>query len=89
MVEFVTDYIGSCSSCRHAKSIHHKPFGPLQFLPITERPWDSILMDFIEGLPLPDGHDMILVIVDRLTKMVLFIPTYSDINAAEVAMIFL
>ena len=32
---------------------------------------------------------MILVIVDQLTKMALFIPTYSDINAVEVAMIFL
>jgi hypothetical protein len=89
MATFVTDYIGSCSKCRHAKSIHHKPFGPLRFLPIGERPWDSISMDFIEGLPLSDGHDMILVIVDRLTKMALFIPTFSDIDAGEVAMLFL
>jgi Integrase zinc binding domain/Integrase core domain len=89
MSTFVTDYIRSCSKCRHAKSIHHKPFRPLRFLPIGERPWDSISMDFIEGLPLSDGHDMILVIVDRLTKMALFIPTYSDIDSGEVAMLFL
>jgi Integrase zinc binding domain len=63
MSTFVTNYIGSCSKCRQAKSIHHKPFGPLRFLPIGEQPWDSISMDFTEGLPLSDGHDMILVIV--------------------------
>ena len=37
MSTFVTNYIGSCSKCCHAKSIHHKPFSPLRFLPISER----------------------------------------------------
>jgi Integrase zinc binding domain len=73
MSTFVTDYIGSCLKCRHAKSIHHKPFGPLQFLPIGERLWDSISMDFIEGLPLSDGHDIILVIVHQLTTKIVMI----------------
>jgi len=73
MVAFVTDYIHSCSVCSRSKSLHHKPFGPHQFLPIGERPWDSISMDFIEGLPLLDRRDMILVVVCHLTKMALFI----------------
>jgi len=34
-------------------------------------------MDFIEGLPLLEGHDMILVVVCCLTKMALFIPHLS------------
>jgi len=46
-------------------------------------------MDFIEGLPLSDGHDMILVVVCCLTKMALFIPTFCDIDAADLARIFL
>ena len=33
-------------------------------------------MDFIEVLPLSNGHDMILVVVFHLTKMALFIPTF-------------
>jgi len=41
--------------------------------PNWQIPWDSILMDFIEGLPLSDGHDTILVVVSHLTKMALFI----------------
>src|SRR5882724_8919017 len=89
MVAFVTDYIHSCSVCRRSKSLHHKPFGPHRFLPIGQRPWDSISMDFIEGLPLSDGHDTILVVVCRLTKMALFIPTFCDIDAEDLARIFL
>src|SRR5882724_13445328 len=89
MVVFVTDYIHSCLVCSHSKSLHHKPFGPHRFLLISERPWDSISMDFIEGLPLLDRHDMILVVVCHLTKMALFISTFRNIDAEDLAHIFL
>jgi len=89
IVTFVTNYIHSCETCCHSKSLHHKPFGPHRFLLISERPWDSISMDFIEGLPLSKGHDTILVVVCRLTKMALFIPTFQDIDAEDLAHIFL
>src|SRR5882724_658982 len=46
-------------------------------------------MDFIEGLPLSDGHDTILVVVCCLTKMALFIPTFRDIDGEDLACIFL
>src|SRR5467141_3260029 len=46
-------------------------------------------MDFIEGLPLSKGHDTILVEVCHLTKMALFIPTFRDVDAEDLAHIFL
>src|SRR5882724_8821810 len=46
-------------------------------------------MDFIEGLPLSDGCDTILVVVCHLTKMALFIPTFHNIDAEDLACIFL
>jgi hypothetical protein len=47
-------------------------------------------MDFIEQLPRSAGiYDAILVIVDRLTKMGIFIPTHTGITAEELAKIFL
>src|SRR5882724_10831434 len=42
-----------------------------------------------EGLPLSDRHDTILVVVCHLTKMALFIPTFHDIDAEDLARIFL
>lgn len=89
MTEFVRHYIASCDQCKRAKSIRHKPFGPLRFLPIPEKPWTSISMDFIEGLPSSDGFDCILVIVDRLTKMALFIPTVKTLDSPELAKLFI
>jgi hypothetical protein len=84
----VTQYIRSCTPCRLGKGSHHKPYGPLRYLAIPEQPWTSISMDLIEGLPTSDGYDTILVIVCRMTKMGIFIPTYGTATAEEIAMLF-
>ena len=46
-------------------------------------------MDFVGPLPETErGHDTILVVVDRLSKMAHFLPCKSDINAVGVADLF-
>jgi len=45
-------------------------------------------MDFIEQLPESQGFMDILVVVDRLTKQAVFIPTQRSINATELVKIF-
>ncbi|MCI70533.1 retrotransposon protein, partial [Trifolium medium] len=41
---------------------------------VLEWKWDSIAKDFVSGLPRTSkGHDMIWVVVDRLTKSAHFI----------------
>ena len=46
------------------------------------------MADFITKLPLAQGYNSILVVVDRLTKMVYFIPTTEKISAEELARLF-
>ena len=46
-------------------------------------------MDFIDQLPLSNGFDSILVIVDRLTKMALFIETTTTVTSEGLAVLFL
>jgi hypothetical protein len=46
-------------------------------------------MDFIEGLPLSDNANVILVIVDRLTKYAHFLPLKHPYTAATVAKLYL
>jgi len=45
-------------------------------------------MDFIEHLPPSLGYTSILVIVDRLTKQGLFVPTHDTITSASLAELF-
>src|SRR5258708_5524993 len=46
-------------------------------------------MDFIKQLLTLEGHTVILVIVDCLTKQSLFIPTHDSINSPELTQLFL
>jgi IS30 family transposase len=46
-------------------------------------------MDFIEKLPNSDGYSAILVVVDRLTKQAIFIPTHDTVTSAQLAHLFL
>src|SRR5258708_13278873 len=46
-------------------------------------------MDFIKQLPVLEGFTAILVIVDRLSKQSLFIPTHDMVDAPQLAQMFL
>src|SRR5258708_38351986 len=46
-------------------------------------------MDFIEQLPASEGFSAILVVIDRLTKQAIFIPSHGTVNAPQVAQLFL
>src|SRR3984893_12787367 len=86
---FVSDFCKSCTICGRAKAPQHKPYGMLKQLPIPEKPWNSISMDFIEQLPTSSGFTVILVVVDRFTKQGIFIPTTNKVNSAELAHLFI
>jgi len=73
----VQKFCKSCVTCMRSKPQHHRPYGSLQQLPILERPWNSISIDFIEKLPFSSAFDTILVIVDWLSKQAIFIPTHD------------
>jgi len=55
---------------------------------IPEKPWMHISANFITKLPLAQGYDLILVVVNRLTKMVHFIPTTEKMLAEGLARLF-
>jgi len=87
--EFMVDYMNSCSVCTRNKSRQYWPYGYLKQLPILLQPWNSILIDFIEQLPLSEDFTEILVIIDWLTKQAVFIPAHRSINAPGLAHLFI
>ena len=88
LCEFVKKYIKSCTTCMRSKPQRHKPYSLLKQLPVPERPWNSISMDFIETLPTSSGCDSILVIVDWLSKQGIFIPTTIHCTSEDLAGLF-
>ncbi|MBW0507815.1 hypothetical protein O181_047530 [Austropuccinia psidii MF-1] len=89
MNQLIKDYVSSCQKCSRNKNIHHKKFGLLKPLQNPSGPWNSLSMDFITQLPLSKNFDSILVVVDRFSKMAIFIPTYGTITALDLAQIFI
>ena len=89
----VQAYVKQCAVCQRTKVHRHKPYGQLSSLPHPKGPWAEIAMDFITDLPpsMRRGcvYDAILVIVDRYSKMVMYVPTNKTVNAPELADIFL
>ncbi|UTT89704.1 hypothetical protein NDA17_007024 [Ustilago hordei] len=92
MTAWIADYVASCPVCARYKAPRHRPYGLLQPLATPDRPWGSISLNFIEGLPPSKKYDSktydsILVIVDRLTKFAILAPTHKTVTAKQTAVL--
>jgi len=84
----VKRYVEGCDACQRNKNRTEQPVGKLMPNSIPEKSWMHISADFIMKLPLAQGYDAILVVVDRLTKMVHFIPTTEKTSVKGLAQLF-
>jgi len=84
----VKQYVEGYDTCQHNKNRTEQPAGKLMPNSIPEKPWVHISADFITKLPLAQGYDSILVVVDWLTKMAHFIPTTEKTLAEGLARLF-
>uniref|UniRef100_A0AAY5KJG5 Gypsy retrotransposon integrase-like protein 1 n=1 Tax=Esox lucius TaxID=8010 RepID=A0AAY5KJG5_ESOLU len=67
-------YVSSCSVFAQSKAPRHLPMGKLHPLPIPQRPWSHLSVDFLTDLPPLQGHTTILVVVDRFSKSCCLLP---------------
>ncbi|GER45812.1 polyprotein [Striga asiatica] len=84
----VQEYVARCDECQRVKADSRRPGGLLQPLPVPERIWEDITMDFIEGLPMSNGFIGLMVVVDRLTKYAHFIPLTHTYTAKSITRLF-
>ncbi|GJR83912.1 reverse transcriptase domain-containing protein [Tanacetum coccineum] len=76
MKAIIAEYVGKCLTCSRVKAECQKPSSLLIQSEIPTWKWERITMDFITKLPKTSSeHDIIWVIVDRLTKSAHFILT--------------
>ena len=89
MYKEVDGYCTSCLICQRARIIYRKQPGKLQPLPIPKKIEDVFSMEFItelqESVTYWGTYDVILVVVNKLSKIYHYIPCRSDMTARELS----
>ncbi|GJT99541.1 putative reverse transcriptase domain-containing protein [Tanacetum coccineum] len=86
----IATYVSKCLTYAKVKDEHQRSSSLLVQPKIPQWKWDNITMDFIMKLPKSSqGYDTIWVIVDRLTKSVIFIPMRETDPMEKLARMYL
>jgi len=89
MVTDINRYIRNCNNCRRFIIPRDKTLGLLKPLLILERPWQYISIDFYKLPTDRDGYNMVIILVNCFGKRPFSIPYHKDINAKEVAQLYI
>jgi hypothetical protein len=85
MLSILTAYVNSCVICKGAKKSRQRPSGEMHpQRNLSALAFDNIAID-IFSLPLSDGYDACLTIMDTFTKTVVLQPTRTTASTEEVA----
>ena len=68
----VGKYMERCDMCQRMKNRMEILVGKLKLSKVLEKPWIHLMVDFITKLLLVAGKNVILVVCDRLSKMIYF-----------------
>ncbi|MCO5569542.1 hypothetical protein L7F22_023256 [Adiantum nelumboides] len=86
----VDAFVRSCLVCQKVKFDRQQARGLLQPLPIPDKPWESIAMDFIFDLPrTPTGNDGIWTIICRFSKQAHFVPVRKKMKSKHMVKLFM
>ena len=77
-----------CDLCQQMKNRMEEVAGKLKLEKVLEKLWTYILVDFITKLLIVARKDAILVVCDRLSKMMHFVATMEGMTAEELARLF-
>jgi hypothetical protein len=78
-----------CAKCQMNKTSTQLPKGLLHSLPIPDRPWQLIRIDFRGPLHRSNDCDYLMVIINRLTSQVHLVPTTTTVTAKGIVWLFL
>jgi len=81
-------YVEGCDLCQRMKNRMEEPAGKLKLSEVPKKPWSHLTVDFITKLPVVAGKNAVLVVCDRLSKMMHFVATTEGMSAEGLARLF-
>jgi hypothetical protein len=88
MESYINHYIGNCPECKRSKNSRLKPAGLLRPLPIPQKPWQHVTMDFKSFNKDRHNYNAILIIMDRLGKRSFSLFTHKTCTIADLAELY-
>jgi hypothetical protein len=92
MKHFMVQYVKRCAVCQSTKLNTVQPKVLVYPIMTTEThayPFQMISWDLITDLPIKDGFDLVLTIVDHdCSKVALFFPCQKGVDATEIATLY-
>lgn len=85
MRQTVAQFICNCDTYACIKPVRHTLYGLLKLLEVPFWHWSSISLDLVTGLPMSNGFDVLLVVVDYLSKIAHYISSTSYVNSKQIA----
>jgi len=88
IIKDVGRYVDECDMCQRMKNRIEAPVEKLKLSEVLEKLWTYLMVNFITKLLLVAGKDVILVVCDRLSKMMHFVATTEGTSAERLARLF-
>jgi hypothetical protein len=91
MKTFVTQYVKGCAVCQSMKLNTVRARPPLLLITTIQssHPFQVISLDLVMDLPMSQGNDAILTIVDHdCSKAVMFLPCTKEVTAEGLAQLY-
>ena len=86
----VSEFVTKCMVCQKVKAEHQVPSRLLQPIRIPKWKWDRITMDFVVELPVTGRkHDLVWVVVGRLTKSAHFLPVRTNYSLDKLVELYI
>ena len=81
-------YVEGCDLCQRMKNRMEEPAEKLKLSKVPKKPWSHLTVDFITKLPVVAGKDTVLVVCNRLSKMMHFVATTEGTSVEGLARLF-
>ena len=88
MTRNVGRYMEGCNLCQRIKNRTEEIVEKLKLSEVLEKLWTHLIVDFITKLPIVAGKDAILVVCNRLSKIIYFVVIMEGTSAEGLARLF-